>query len=93
MILVTRNHNVIVCYIDINGCLAGNGGCEQNCTNLEGISSTTGLGYQCGCDDGYQLSPNNHDCSGTCVRVYVRKQSLWGQSKSAKDYLHLYTVS
>ena len=52
---------------DINECLIGNGGCEFSCTNLEGINSTTGLGYQCGCDNGYQLVPNNHDCTGMCV--------------------------
>ena len=51
-------------YIDINECLVDNGGCEFSCTNLEGINNTTGLGYQCGCDFGYQLAPNNHDCNG-----------------------------
>ena len=54
-------------YIDINECLVDNGGCEFFCTNLEGINITTGLGYQCGCDYGYQLAPDNHNCSGTCV--------------------------
>ena len=63
--LVRRNQNVTVCYIDINECLVGNGGCEFSCTNLEGINSATGLGYQCGCDDGYQLGANNHNCKGT----------------------------
>ena len=51
-------------YTDINECLIDNGGCEYNCTNLEGINSTTGLGYQCGCHNGYQLASNNHDCIG-----------------------------
>ena len=50
--------------VDINECLVDNGGCEFSCINLEGINNTTGLGYQCGCDDGYQLAPNNHDCNG-----------------------------
>ena len=50
--------------LDINECLVDNGGCESSCTNLEGIDNTTGLGYQCGCDFGYQLAPNNHDCNG-----------------------------
>ena len=54
-------------YIDINECLVDNGGCEFSCTNLEGINNTTDLGYQCGCDFGYQLDPNNHDCNGMCV--------------------------
>ena len=60
---------LLLCYTDINECLVGNGGCEHNCTNLEGISSTTGLGYQCGCDDGYQLAANNHDCKGRYIYV------------------------
>ena len=55
----------IYCFIDINECNVRNGGCETSCTNLEGVNSTTGLGYQCGCDVGYQLAPNNHDCNGT----------------------------
>ena len=51
-------------YIDIDECLVDNGGCEFSCTNLEGINNTTGLGYQCGCENGYQLAPDNHDCDG-----------------------------
>ena len=51
-------------HVDIDECLVDNGGCEFSCTNLEGINNTTGLGYQCGCDYGYQLAPNNHDCNG-----------------------------
>ena len=54
-------------YTDINECLVNNGGCEFSCTNLEGITNTTGLGYQCGCDSGYQLTPNNHNCTGMCM--------------------------
>ena len=60
---------MLICYTDINECLINNGGCERKCTNIEGINSTTGLGYQCGCDKGYQLAPNNHDCNGMCVSV------------------------
>ena len=51
-------------YLDINECLMDNGGCEHSCTNLEGINNATGLGYQCGCQYGYQLAPNNDDCNG-----------------------------
>ena len=58
------NFNVCTYYADINECLISNGGCEFSCTNLEGINNRTGLGYQCGCNDGYQLAPNNHDCIG-----------------------------
>ena len=58
---------MLIYYTDINECLIDNGGCEHNCINIEGINSTTGLGYQCGCDNGYQLAPNNHDCNGMCA--------------------------
>ena len=61
-------------YIDIDECLIDNGGCESSCTNLEGINNTTGLGYQCGCDNGYQLAPNNHNCTGMyCVVIRIRR--------------------
>ena len=63
-------------YVDINECLVDNGGCESICTNLEGINNTTGLGYQCGCDYGYQLAPNKHDCNGMCVHTYVSSYLL-----------------
>ena len=72
---MNRNYVLIyIYYVDINECLVNNGGCEFSCTNLEGISSTTGLGYQCGCDNGYQLAPDNHSCDGmhTCsCKLYV----------------------
>ena len=58
-------------FVDINECNVDNGGCAFSCTNLEGINSTTGLGYQCGCNYGYQLDPNNHDCNGMCMCLYV----------------------
>ena len=58
-------------YVDINECLFDNGGCEFSCTNLEGINNTTGLGYQCGCDYGYQLALNNHDCNGMFIQLYT----------------------
>ena len=54
-------------YVDIDQCLVNNGGCEFSCANLEGINNATGLGYQCGCDYGYQLAPNNHNCNGMYV--------------------------
>ena len=73
---------MLIYYTDINECLIDKGGCEFSCTNLEGINSTTGLGYQCGCDNGYQLAPNNHDCNGTYVYVAVN---------ISKESLHTYT--
>ena len=62
---------MLIYYTDINECLIDNGGCEHNCINIEGINNRTGLGYQCGCDNGYQLAPNNHDCNGMCVCLSV----------------------
>ena len=32
-------------------------------------SAVTNLGYQCGCDSGYQLAPNNHDCVGMNIAI------------------------
>ena len=79
LIIITNCKNYLqihvrtyVCtYIDINECLIENGGCEFSCTNLEGINSTTGVGYQCGCDYGYQLASNNHDCDGAYIYAYT----------------------
>ncbi len=31
------------------------GGCEQTCTNTDGS-------FQCSCNDGFMLAPNNLDC-------------------------------
>ena len=58
-------------FVDIDECLVSNGGCEFNCTNLEGINIATGLGYQCGCQAGYQLATNNHTCIGMYIHMYV----------------------
>ena len=67
---------MLMFYTDINECLISNGGCEFFCTNLEGINNRTGLGYQCGCDDGYQLAPNNHDCIGMYKRIYTYNKTI-----------------
>ena len=32
-------------------------------------NATTNLGYQCGCDSGYHLAPNNHDCVGMNIAI------------------------
>ena len=63
-------------FVDINECLVDNGGCEFSCTNLEGINNTTGLGYQCGCDYGYQLAPDNHNCTGMYLSMNVCTYSI-----------------
>ena len=64
-------------YTDINECLISNSGCEFSCTNLEGINNRTGLGYQCGCDDGYHLAPNNLDCIGMFIQenTYIHNKT------------------
>ena len=67
---------MLMCYTDINECLISNGGCEFSCTNLEGINNRTRLGYQCGCDDGYQLAPNNHGCIGMYKEYMYNKTRL-----------------
>lgn len=67
-------------YTDIDECLVNNGGCAFSCMNLVGIDGppdvngntsmgmgNTGLGYQCGCDTGFQLAGNNHDCIGMYI--------------------------
>ena len=43
--------------LDVNECLSGNGGCTQNCSNTAGS-------YQCYCDEGYELSSDDHTCVG-----------------------------
>ena len=43
---------------DIDECAVdNNAGCEQVCNNLPGS-------YTCGCNDGYQLDEDGHNCSG-----------------------------
>ena len=43
--------------LDINECDSENGGCEQVCTNSVGS-------FQCSCNYGFFLEPNNFNCSG-----------------------------
>ena len=45
-------------WTDINECMADEGGCEHNCTNLIGS-------YFCGCLEGYELDIDGHMCNGT----------------------------
>ena len=42
---------------DVNECLSDNGGCNQTCTNNDGS-------YECSCNTGYLLSPDNLSCDG-----------------------------
>ena len=43
--------------LDIDECLRNNGGCEYSCSNTDGS-------YKCGCQPGFKLKSNGHDCEG-----------------------------
>jgi len=43
------------CDIDIDECAMNKGGCEQNCTNING-------GFKCSCDNGYTLNTDELSC-------------------------------
>lgn len=60
--LIILPHNcgvvvVIVLYKDINECLTGNGGCQQQCANMPGS-------FVCSCEDGFQLASDDRGCEG-----------------------------
>ena len=47
----------MIFYLDIDECVEGLAGCDQNCTNIAGS-------YYCTCMDGYELESDNHNCTG-----------------------------
>ena len=47
--------HLIHCHSDIDECLSSNGGCGQNCHNLEGS-------YECSCNAGFLLAGDNRTC-------------------------------
>ena len=49
--------SVIGLPVDMNQCSTDNGGCDHTCTDLI-------PGYQCSCDDGFELSSDDHSCDG-----------------------------
>ena len=56
--------------LDIDECLNGNGGCTQNCNNTAGS-------YQCYCDEGYELSNDDHTCVGKSLATGDIFKSLY----------------
>lgn len=42
---------------DIDECTINNGGCDHNCTNINGS-------YYCNCSTGFLLDDDHHGCSG-----------------------------
>ncbi len=54
------------CLADIDECEESND-CAQTCSNTIGS-------YTCGCNLGYQLSPDQRSCSGECLFLVKRRQ-------------------
>ena len=48
---------IIIFHSDIDECVQGLAGCDQNCNNTVGS-------YFCTCMDGYELELDNHGCTG-----------------------------
>jgi len=65
---------------DISG--SGSGGLGSGDSNLDpgSANSISELGYQCECDTGYQLAPNNHDCIGMYIAI-------------AEQYIYIFCLS
>lgn len=63
--------------VDVNECLANNGGCESKCENERGS-------YKCTCPFDKYLSSNGKSCTGVSAFIYpsmqhciLRRYSLW----------------
>ena len=54
---IILNDNSLIFHSDIDECVQGLAGCDQNCTNTAGS-------YYCTCMDGYELESDNHTCTG-----------------------------
>ena len=50
--------------IDVNECELNNGDCEYKCSNEPG-------GYSCTCPIGFQLTPDERNCTGKYKRFNV----------------------
>ena len=47
--------------VDINECQIDNGGCSQRCNNTAGS-------YNCSCQSGYELTGDDHNCTGKFLK-------------------------
>ncbi len=57
------------CLADIDECVEESDDCAQNCMNTMGS-------YTCGCNLGYQLSPDQRSCLGVCLFLVKERQLL-----------------
>ena len=56
------SYSITYCIIDIDECINGDHGCNQNCTNTDGS-------YKCICEDGYVLDNDMKTCIGMCIII------------------------
>ena len=61
--LLKWHYHVLNLLLDIDECQSNNGGCMHKCNNTIGS-------YYCSCRHGYELSSDNHICTGRCI-IYV----------------------
>ena len=56
-VILISDEYLLLCYdADVDECSEGTSGCSQLCTNTIGS-------YTCTCDNGYQLTNDNHTCT------------------------------
>ena len=51
-------------HADIDECVTGDEGCEQTCTNTDGS-------FECSCEEGYTLGPDEMSCEGKLHMLHV----------------------
>ena len=63
-VFMSRSHNLIYLYVDIDECTEGTDNCDDNatCTNTVG-------GFECTCNIGY--TGNGVSCSGNFIDIYL----------------------
>ena len=62
---IIKFHCLAILYLllDIDECQSDNGGCMHKCNNTIGS-------YYCSCRHGYELSSDNHICTGRCLYIF-----------------------